>query len=316
MKERLFARWLSKTVRLTKRQRQQLIEVLQVPASADPAAGLRLVRCPHPTCGSERLHAWGYTKTGLPRSRCRACHKTSTPLTGTPMAKIQQREKWAAFLRDMDEGLPVLRLAERHEVHRHTARRWTKTWIAQAPTAAPLLGGLVEADELFVRRSAKGRKAERAAWGRRPRKRGEPSEEGSGKRLSEHQPVLMARSRTGEAAALLLPGLTGWDFHAALTVMVDPAAILITDALPALRRAAEQTTLHTEVVYGSADAHCRGPIHVQTVGSTHQRFRQFLLAFHGVSTAHLPHYVRWFLLLEQHQAASQVMKKVLEINTK
>lgn len=86
--------------------------------------------------------------------------------------------------------------------------------------------------------------------------------------------------------------------------MVDAQAILITDALPALQHAAAQTNRHHEVLNVAAHEYCRGAFHGQTVGSTHQRFRKFLVAFNGVGTAHLPHYVRWSLLLEQHQGSS------------
>lgn len=314
MRAPAFKRLLTQLQSLTRRQQQELAVHLRSPVTEDPAAAVRVVVCPH--CDGRQLHAWGRTPTGLPRSRCRTCLRTSTALTGTPFARFQHRQDWPGLMRDVADGMPVLQIAERRHVHRNTATRWVRRWLEQAPTGRTALHGLVEADEVFVRRSAKGRRAERVALGRNPRKRGGGSSVGRGRHAAEHQPVLVARSRTGATAGFLLPGLTAKVLDAAATEVVAPGAVLITDSSPAWCAASDGGHRHHELVNVQAGQRTRGAFHLQGVNGSHARFRKFLAAFNGVSTQHLPRYFRWFLLLEQHQHPEGLMTQVLETNTK
>ena len=54
----------------------------------DRIAGLG---CPH--CGDFSIGAWGRAN-GMPRYRCKACRKTFTPLTGTPLSGLHYKDRW------------------------------------------------------------------------------------------------------------------------------------------------------------------------------------------------------------------------------
>ena len=69
-----------------------------LPASASAAAASRIEHsgCPH--CASRDLQRWGRV-SDLPRYRCRACRRTFNGLTGTPMARLRKKDRWAALSR-------------------------------------------------------------------------------------------------------------------------------------------------------------------------------------------------------------------------
>ena len=54
----------------------------------DRIAGLG---CPH--CGDFAIGTWGRAN-GMPRYRCKACRKTFTPLTGTPLSGLHYKDRW------------------------------------------------------------------------------------------------------------------------------------------------------------------------------------------------------------------------------
>ncbi len=314
MRAPAFKKLVAQLQSLTRRQQQDLAALLRSPTTADPAAAVRLTVCPH--CQSPYVQGWGCTPTGLARSRCRACHKTATVLTGTPFARLRYRTDWPALMRDLADGRPALQIAGRHHVNYKTAVRWVRRWVGAAPSGVTALEGLVEADETFVRRSAKGRMVERVALGRLPRKRGGGDSVGKGRRSAAFQPVLVARSRIGGSAGLLLPGMTSQELGAATVQLVAPGAVLITDGLPAWSLASFWARRQHEPINLAKGVRVRGIYHLQNVNGSHARFKKFLMAFNGVSTHHLPFYLRWFLLREQRQHPEALMQKVLGTNTR
>lgn len=195
VKTRRLARWLSKTVRLTKRQRQQLIEALHVPLVRQPRRRptTRPVSTPNLRIGAPAV-------LGLYEDR--AAHKSLRGLSenrdpagqdqaARPAGGISPRHgRWQtrAAVGGPPKGAPEYREAVDQNLDgagldAHTAPRWPRR--SRRSVGAP---------------ECKGRQAERLLLGRLLRKRGEPSAKGSGRRLSEHQPDLMARARIGEAA--------------------------------------------------------------------------------------------------------------------
>ena len=50
-------------------------------------------RGPCPRCGCPRQHRCG-SANGLQRYRCLQCGRSYNALTGTPLARLRQREKW------------------------------------------------------------------------------------------------------------------------------------------------------------------------------------------------------------------------------
>jgi transposase-like protein len=115
-----FRKWLQRVEQLTRRQREQLLDVLRPAVDLDRArAAIEGARsslsCPH--CGGQRLYRHGYDR-GLQRYRCRACKKTFNALSGTPLARLRHRQHWLGYLDGMLDGTPVRAAAEAIGVHR------------------------------------------------------------------------------------------------------------------------------------------------------------------------------------------------------
>ncbi len=114
MRTAAFRQWLAKADELTPAQRQRTITVLQPPerASSDGVAGVLdqapvCPRCQHRPCGR-----WGRAH-GLPRYRCAACGKTFNALTGTSLARLRHRVRWAEYAQALIDGNSVRRAAQR-----------------------------------------------------------------------------------------------------------------------------------------------------------------------------------------------------------
>lgn len=115
--------------------------------------------CPH--CGSCHRSRWVTTRTGAQRWRCKACDRTWTGRTGTPLAHIHRPGLFIEVARNMldplDTPLACRKLGKKLGVSRHTIWRWRvivlATFTAMAPAA---LTGIIEADDKVQRESRKG----------------------------------------------------------------------------------------------------------------------------------------------------------------
>src|SRR3954447_34519 len=148
-------------------------------------------RCPH--CGAERLQRWG-DASGLRRYRCQACRKTFNALTGTSLARLRKKACWLRYGEALAAGMTLARAAAHCGVHLTTSFRWRHRFLRAPAAAREALGGVVEADETFFRRSHKGSRRWRrgdAPPGRGPRRRGERASK-RGRRIPE-------RTATGQA---------------------------------------------------------------------------------------------------------------------
>src|SRR4051794_11098883 len=183
------------------------------PAPGEPGA-VRLLeeafaaapRCPH-CAQAAPPQRWGRA-SGLRRYRCKACRKTFNALTGTSLARLRKKERWLAYGEALAAGMSLTKAAAHCGVRLTTSFRWRHRFLRAPPATPRALGGVVEADETFFRRSHKGSRRWRrgdAPPGRRPRRRGEPA---SKRGLSAEQvPALIARDRAGHTADAVLPDL-------------------------------------------------------------------------------------------------------------
>ena len=154
-----FRRWLQRVAQLTRRQREQLLDVLKPAVDFDRACatieGARAnLSCPH--CGGRRLHRHGYDR-GLQRYRCCVCKKTFNALSGTPLARLRHRDRWLGYLDGMLDGRSVRASAEALGVHRNTTFRWRHRFLHLTKHDRPAaLTGIAEADEMFLLESQEG----------------------------------------------------------------------------------------------------------------------------------------------------------------
>ena len=287
-----FKQWLARFALLSRRQREQLLELLRPAVGLDRVCatieGARnLSSCP--ACGGRRLHRHGYDR-GVQRYRCCACGKTFSAVTGTPLARLRHRGKWLDYLDDMLDGRSVRKSADRLGVHRNTCFRWRHRFLHLAKDDRPTaLAGITEADELFLLESQKGsRKLDRP-----PRKRGGvASRRGIN---SEHVCVLVARDRTGATVDFVTGrgAVTAAQLHRHLLPLLDRDVLLVTDSHPAYKTFARAAAISHEAVNLRAGERVRGAVHVQNVNAYHRRFRQWLARFHGVASRYLPNYLGW-----------------------
>ena len=121
------------------------------------ARGQALECCIH--CGASALVRWGSTRTGLQRLRCKACGRTFSAASGTVVARVRLPEKLQQVVADMFAPVPssCRGLAARLGVDKMTVWRW-RAGILKAldGIGAQRLGGIVEADETYMRESRKG----------------------------------------------------------------------------------------------------------------------------------------------------------------
>ena len=226
-------------------------------------------RCPH--CAAARLQRWGHA-SGLRRYRCAACRKTFNALTGTSLARLRKKACWLRYGEALAAGMSLAKAAAHCGVHLTTSFRWRHRFLRAPAAAREALGGVVEADETFFRRSHKGSRRWRRGGvppARRPRRRGEPA----GKRgLSAGQvPALIARDRAGHTTDAVLPDLGAEAIAAALGPAVADDAVPCSD----------------------------GAFHVRNVNAYHGRLKGRMGRFNGVATRYLPNYLGWRRTLER-----------------
>src|SRR5689334_24346317 len=135
-------------------------------------------------------------------------------------------------------------------VHLTTSFRWRHRFLRAPAATREALGGVVEADETFFRRSHEGSRRRRrgdAPPERRPRRRGERA---SRRGLSAEQvPALIARDRAGHTADAVLPDPGAAAIAAALGPVTASDAVLCSDGAEAYAVFAARPGLHHEPVH-------------------------------------------------------------------
>src|SRR3954467_14217751 len=237
MREADFEVLLHLVERLSDEQRTALGRAL-ASASGEPEA-VRLLerafaaapRCPH--CGAERLQRGGHAG-GLRPYRCQACRKTFNALTGTSLARLRKKACWLRYGEALAAGVSLAKAPAHCGVHLTTSFRWRHRFLRAPAATREALGGVVEADETFFRRSHKGSRRWRRAGEpleRRPRRRGERA---SKRGLSAEQvPALIARDRAGRTVDAVPPDLGAEAIKAVLAAVVADDAVLCSDGAKA-----------------------------------------------------------------------------------
>jgi transposase-like protein len=304
MREADFEVLLRLVERLSDEQRGALGRAL-ASASGEPEA-VRLLegtfaaapRCPH--CAATKLQRWGQA-SGLRRYRCKSCHKSFNALTGTSLARLRKKACWLRYGEALATGMSLAKAAAHCGVHLTTSFRWRHRFLRAPAATREALGGVVEADETFFRRSHKGSRRWRrgdAPPGRRPHRRGQRA----GKRglSAEQVPALIARDRAGHTADAVLPDLGAAAIGAALGPGVAGDAVLCSDGAKAYATFAAERGIRHEPINVAAGVRVRdGAFHIQNVNAYHGRLKGWMGRFNGVATRYLPTYLGWRRTLER-----------------
>lgn len=304
MKASTFKKLLEQVAVLSKRQREQLLQVLRSTVGLDRFAEVIEQAKPAPACcpacGAERYHRHGRAR-GLQRYRCLNCGRTFTALTGTPLAGLRHKAKWLDYLDSVLNSTTVRGAARAVGVHRNTSFRWRHRFLDLTKHDRPdTLTGIAEADELYLLESHKGSRN----LLRPPRKHGGAATK---RGISDEQVcVLVARDRTGQTFDFVtgLGPVTKRQLHQHLLPVLDKDVLLVSDSNAAYRFFARETGISHQAVNLRAGERVRGAVHVQNVNAYHRRFREWLARFHGVATRYLPNYLGWRWALDGNRLDS------------
>jgi len=280
---------------LRPRQRHELLMLLQGP-DALPEFTARLEEitasqpiCPH--CHHEKPYKWG-TMNGRQRYRCRACGKTFTSLTGTPLSRLRMSERWLPYAESMMDAETLRVAAKKCRINLATSFRWRHRFLHLVDyLKSSELGGIVEADETLMRESFKGK---RNLNQRKSRKRG------TDKHGVKWIKVMVLRDRNRNEADFVMKRFTLRKLERCLLPRLQPGAVLCSDGhLNYEALAAKHHVLH-KPINSSASQRVREEIfHIQGVNAYHSRLKGWMERFHGVATKYLHRYLGWFRWFEQ-----------------
>ncbi|MDA8361430.1 MAG: IS1595 family transposase [Gammaproteobacteria bacterium] len=248
--------------------------------------------CPH--CGSHHRVRNG-SANGLQRYRCKGCRRTFNALTGTPLARLHQRGKWAAHMQALIDGLTLDGVADRLSICHDTAFRWRHRFLeTQQSIQAKKLNGLVEADQTYMLESNKGKKV----VDRKPRKRGGKAKK---RGLSKEQvPILVVRDRSGATLSTRLEADNADTITKVMEWRLASDAILCTDSSKTLAAVAKRMNVpHRPVNLAAGVRVIERVFHVQNVNAFDSRLKGWMVRFKGVATKYLESYLGWFRTLDR-----------------
>ena len=205
--------------------------------------------CPH--CGSVEV-ARKAERHRIGRWNCRGCKSSFNVLSGTIFEKTKvELQKWflaVGLVVHAKKSLSSHQLARDLDLNQKTA--WymqQRIRAAMAADQAPMLQGIVEADETYV--GGKPRKGNK-------RDDDKPAKRGRG---TDKTPVIGAVERGGNVAARVADDLTGRGIVRFLRETVDPAGtLLITDEYKAYNAAKanyQHAVINHSVAYADGDTH-------------------------------------------------------------
>ena len=271
-----------------------LIASVARPGALASAAQARIERdgCPH--CASRKLQRWG-SSAGLPRYRCVDCRRSFNALTGTSLAGLRKKDRWADHAQAMISGDTLAKSAKRCGVAFSTAFRWRHRFLAAPAVDKPTkLTGIVEADETFILESFKGKRSDMP---RPSRKRGGKAKK---RGLSKEQiPVLVARDRSGVTTDAVLPQLDRAAITSALEGVVTSDNQICCDGGKAIVGFARKSQIPCCILPSPGGPMRAAPnLHINNVNGYHGRLKEWLRPFHGVATKYLGNYLGWRRTLE------------------
>jgi transposase-like protein len=299
MKTKQFEALLDELGALTPIQRAALLAALTSNGTAADVVSLlesefvKTPTCGH--CGSEHFCKWGVA-TGMTRYMCKSCDRTFNALTGTPLAHLHKREKWLDYAHAIVDGLTLRKAAARVGVHLETSFRWRHRFLATSKKVkAKKLSGIVEADETFILKSAKG---SRGLVGRAPRKRGgKPKKTGTSP--DDYDIVLIVRDRSGATTDHIMYDLTGPTTAEFLKPLVAKDAVLVSDGRDAYAAFAHaENILHVPIITSRGEHVYKG-FHIQNVNAYTSRLKGWLRPFRGVASWYLSSYLGWRRAVER-----------------
>ncbi len=263
--------------------------------------------CPH--CESEKVYKRGKQK-GVQMYQCNDCSKWYSETTGTPLYDIKLKSKWQSYLRCMEQGMPIKKIAKQLGISIQTSFDWRHKILSSLDQFVPeQLSGVVECDELELALSNKGEKDLQ----RKARKRGSDFTRNKGKEEVTTVQVVTVVSRSGGKylKAVESKRLGKEEIAQVLDGKLADGTILMTDKHPSYKAYAKQNPALKHRVLLAKDHVDRKDktVHLQHVNNTHSQLRKFLAPFNGVSTKYLQNYLNWYAYIGEIRKTRTTLKQ-------
>ena len=251
---------------------------------------------PCPYCKSVDINKRGRQR-GAQMYACKSCKKWYSETTGTPLYKIHLREKWQSYMKCMEAGMPIKKIAKELGISIQTSFNWRHKILTALSQFEPVeLSGEIECDELELAVNEKGSHT----LSREARKRGSDANRN---KSNDANPtvvqVVTAVSRTDKSTFFRVvesKRIKADDVDEAIGEKLENGGTLITDKHSAYRSFAKKRSNISHKTLRASDRVDKKykSIHLQNVNNTHSRLRQFLSPFNGVSSKYLQNHLNWF----------------------
>lgn len=265
-------------------------------------------RKPCPYCKSEKVYKRGKQKD-VQVYQCQSCKKWYSETTGTPLWDIKLKDKWQSYIRCMQQGMPIKKIAKELNISIQTSFDWRHKILSSLSDFAPdQLSGEVECDELELALSNKGSKN----LDRKPRKRGSDFKRNQASSEPTVVQVVSSVERGGRKyfKAVETQRLSKADLEKVFSGRLEKDATLITDKHSAYKSYAKHESLKHKTVKAKDHVDKKDKkVHLQHVNRTHAELREFLLPFKGVSSKYLQNYLNWFAYSDKLSGTKTTIKQ-------
>ena len=249
-----------------------------------------------PICGSTcgKFIKKGFLR-GKQRFACKECgHKFTYDSRQLTAHSHQPVESWTALIRDTLKLVPLQETAEQLRVSKTTAfymRHRFLVFLMENPEFKESLSGIIEADETYMLESQKGKKV----TDRKPRSHGRKA---SKRGLSNEQLcICVATDRDNRIVASCVNRArpSSEEIQLALSNYISSGSVILCDGAQAYNDLAA----HVGCVKIELKGHCdyNKVYHLNTVNSSHARFKNMLRQFRGISSKYLNRYLALFRVL-------------------
>lgn len=263
--------------------------------------------CPH--CSGENVYKRGKQK-GVQMYQCNDCKRWYSETTGTPLFDIKLKSKWQSYLRCMEQGMPIKKIAREIGISIQTSFDWRHKILSSLNEFVPReLSSEVECDELELTLNNKGSRN----LDREPRKRGNDFRRNMGKEEVTVVQIVTAVERNGEKylKAVVSKRLSKEEISKALDGKLTDKVTLITDKHPSYKAFAKDnpTIKHKALLAKDHVDRQDKSIHLQKVNNVHSQLRAFLRPFNGVSSKYLQNYLNWYAYADKIRESKTTLKQ-------
>jgi transposase-like protein len=288
-------------------QEQELQGKILIEAQKELSGKRKKKPCPH--CAGSNVYKRG-KQQGVQMYQCNDCKRWYSETTGTPLYDIKLKSKWQSYLRCMEQGMPIKKIAKEIGISIQTSFDWRHKILSSLNQFVPeQLSSEVECDELELALNNKGSRD----LDRKPRKRGNDFKRNMGKEELTVVQVVTAVERKGEKYLKVVASkrLSKKEIAKVLDGKLAGGTTLITDKHPSFKAFAKDNPDIKHKALLAKDHVDRNDktIHLQKVNSVHAELRMFLRPFNGVSSKYLQNYLNWYAYADKIRESKTTLKQ-------